>query len=69
MIRVKIFRHKWKKDPGLARIRFKKCERCGLEQWFDFDHNTTVYYDPSTGKTTRFQKVPECKFIMHCDKI
>ena len=66
---VRILRHKWKKDSERTVIRFKKCERCELEQWFDFQFRTTVYYSPSTGIRIMFQKVPECKLFMNCDKI
>lgn len=65
---IRTIKHKWKKIKHPTEHLFKKCERCGLEQWYDFNFHTTVYYDPSTGVTTMFQKVPECKLFMNCDK-
>ena len=58
----KLIRHKWIKQDG---FKISKCKHCGcIRKWCQFRYAYTY----TTG--TLFSLVtPECKRLMHCDKI
>jgi len=61
----KLIRHKWWKVPGWWKVW--ECEHCGATKKYDKVLQRIVYYTKAGNGP--FYRVPECKRIMHCDKI
>ena len=62
MIR-KIFRHKWMPQDG---FRIHVCEHCGVIRYWDGEFQRLMY---KTKWKIWYYEMPECKRIMHCDKV
>ena len=63
MIKTKILRHKWIPQDG---FRVDECEHCGLIRYWDDQWKKIMY---KTKWKIWYYGMPECKRIMHCDKI
>ena len=59
MIMKRTSKHSWKRQEGTGKLKHKKCEKCGCEQ----------YYDPGFGRvvfSTKFGvyfRTPPCNLI------
>ena len=59
----KLLKHKWIVQDG---FRVHKCEYCGLIRYWDKEFGKLMY---KTKWKIWYFGMPECKRIMHCDKI
>ena len=55
----KTIHHVWKKVIRTEKKDHKKCERCGLEKYYDFAWHKIIYYNPING-TFEYHHTPGC---------
>jgi len=55
----KLIHHVWQPVLRTDKKDHKKCERCGLEKYYDFNWGKVIYVNPRTGIFT-YHGTPEC---------
>ena len=62
----KLLRHGWIKQLGFKEHR---CDYCGVTRYWDDGFKKIMFKWTENGVPKVGYKPPECKRIMHCDKI